>query len=176
MSRSCPNRAPGRLREAGSVLMLALLTLLALALMGVGLGYVGSSQIDLARSQATQDNTLSAAETGVDDAINWLRGQIAIALPAAPQTISNKTQLTSNAATDLDPFHGKQTEKKLSVTTYTALLKPLASGAGTAGSGIGSDISNPDALSSTRYYKITGTGAQGGTAGVRLEVIVSVTP
>jgi len=170
MSRSCPNRAPGRLRESGSVLMLALLTLLALALMGVGLGYVGSSQIDLARSQATQDNTLSAAETGVDHAINWLRGQIATALPAAPQTFSS-TPLTSNAATDA----GTSTSK-LSATTYSALLEPLASGAGTAGSGIGSDISNPDALSSTRYYKITGTGAQGGTAGVRLEVIVSVTP
>lgn len=170
MSRSCPNRAPGRLRESGSVLMLALLTLLALALMGVGLGYVGSSQIDLARSQATQDNTLSAAETGVDHAINWLRGQIATALPAAPQTFSS-TPLTSNAATDA----GTSTSK-LSATTYSARLEPLASGAGTAGSGIGSDISNPDALSSTRYYKITGTGAQGGTAGVRLEVIVSVTP
>lgn len=170
MSRSCPNRAPGRLRESGSVLMLALLTLLALALMGVGLGYVGSSQIDLARSQATQDNTLSAAETGVDDAINWLRGQIATALPAAPQTFSS-TPLTSNAATDA----GTSTSR-LSATTYSARLEPLASGAGTAGSGIGSDISNPDALSSTRYYKITGTGAQGGTAGVRLEVIVSVTP
>jgi len=170
MSRSCPNRAPGRLRESGSVLMLALLTLLALALMGVGLGYVGSSQIDLARSQATQDNTLSAAETGVDHAINWLRGQIATALPAAPQTFSS-TPLTSNAATDA----GTSTSR-LSATTYSARLEPLASGAGTAGSGIGSDISNPDALSSTRYYKITGTGAQGGTAGVRLEVIVSVTP
>jgi len=170
MSRSCPNRAPGRLRESGSVLMLALLTLLALALMGVGLGYVGSSQIDLARSQATQDNTLSAAETGVDHAINWLRGQIATALPAAPQTFSS-TPLTSNAATDA----GTSTSR-LSATTYSARLEPLASGAGTAGSGIGSDISNPDALSSTRYYKITSTGAQGGTAGVRLEAIVSVTP
>jgi len=171
MSRSCPNSVSGTQRkEAGSVLVLALLTLLALTLMGVGLGYVGSSQIDLARSQATQDNTLSAAETGVDHAINWLRGQIATALPSAPQTF-NSTPLTSGTSTDA----GLSTNK-LSTTTYSARLEPLASGAGTAGSGIGSDISNPDALTSTRYYKITGTSSQSGTTGVKVEVIVSVTP
>jgi hypothetical protein len=74
--------------EAGSVLILALLTLLALSLMGVGLSYVGTSQIDIAQTQSTQDTTLSAAETGADVAVNWLKGQITTAIPSAPQTFT----------------------------------------------------------------------------------------
>ncbi len=160
--------------EAGSVLILALLTLLALSLMGVGLSYVGTSQIDIAQTQSMQDTTLSAAETGADVAVNWLKGQITTAIPSAPQTFTTAPLSTVAPGAPL-PDPGASARKLLSLT-YSALLEPLAAGAGTSGSGIGIDISNPNAITPTNYYKITSTGAQGGTNGVIVEIIVSVTP
>lgn len=171
MSRWCHKANP---RAAGSVLVLALLTLLALALMGVGLSYVGTSQIEIAQTQATQDNTLSAAETCADVAVNWLKGQITTAIPSAPQTFTT-TPLSTVALGAPVPDPGASARKLLS-TTCSALLEPLAAGAGTSGSGIGIDISNPGAITPTNYYKITSTGAQGVTEGVKVELIVSVTP
>lgn len=160
-------------RETGSVLVLALLTMLALTLMGMGLGYVGSSQIDIASTQDKHHNTLSAAETGVDVAVSWLRGSMATALPNQPQTFSS-TPLGSIAATDPGA-----SLRKLSGTTYSAVLEPMASGAGGASSGVGAEVGNSSAYgataSQTTYYKVTSSSSQDGARGVVVEAILSVT-
>ena len=134
------------------MLILALLTLLALSLMGVGLIYVGTSQIEIARTQATQDSNLSAAETGIDVAVSWLMSQIGTEIPRTSQTFDSKPLSYISTPGDVPTDSGAST-RKLSSSTYSAQLEPISDvGGGKAELGLGTEVGESgDLLGNTNY-------------------------
>ena len=166
-------------QETGSVLVLALLTLLALALMGVGLSYVGTSQIEITQTQATQDSNLSAAETGIDVAVSWLKSQIGTEIPRKSELFKSKPLSYISTPGDAPTDSGAST-RKLSSTTYSAQLDPISDIGGSATElGVGTEVGESGiygGVSRNYYFRVTASGTQNTNAGTTtLEVILSIT-